>query len=207
MHLNWVERALMNNPLRAAVQRHVEARRLLRLGGAAKGATALELGCGRGIGVEIILDLFGAEHVDAFDLDPRMTALARRRLRGQAERVHLWIGDAASIPVEDSRYQAVFDFGIIHHMPRWRHALTEVHRVLRPGGRFYAEEAFDRLITHPIWRRVVTHPQRDRFDHERFRQALAEAGLRPVASSQLWGGFGWFVADKPMEGGKETGAG
>ena len=33
MKLNRLEFLLMNNPLRAAIQRHVEARRFLRMGG------------------------------------------------------------------------------------------------------------------------------------------------------------------------------
>ena len=33
MLLNRAEKALMNNPLRAALQRHFEARRLLHMGG------------------------------------------------------------------------------------------------------------------------------------------------------------------------------
>jgi hypothetical protein len=58
----------MNNPLRAAVQRRVETRWLLDLGGPLHGGVALEVGCGRG--VEIILDRFQAGRVDGFDLDP-----------------------------------------------------------------------------------------------------------------------------------------
>ena len=68
MLLNRIEYALMNNPVRAAVQRHLEAKRFLEMGGAMCGGAALEIGCGRGVGVEIILDLFGAERVDAFEL-------------------------------------------------------------------------------------------------------------------------------------------
>jgi hypothetical protein len=60
MLLNRVEYALMNNPLRAALQRHFEAARLLRMGGPMQGGTALEIGCGRGVGAELILDVFGA---------------------------------------------------------------------------------------------------------------------------------------------------
>ena len=45
MLLNRVEYALMNNPLRAAIQRRFEARRLLRMGGPVPGGAALELGC------------------------------------------------------------------------------------------------------------------------------------------------------------------
>ena len=32
-------------------------------------------------------------------------------------------------------YDAVVDFGIIHHIPHWRAALAEIFRVLKPGGR------------------------------------------------------------------------
>jgi hypothetical protein len=44
MLLNRIECALMNNPIRAAIQRTFEARRLLRMGGPISGGQALELG-------------------------------------------------------------------------------------------------------------------------------------------------------------------
>lgn len=71
MLLNRLEYALMNNPIRAVVQRRLEAHRLLSLGGRMSGGVAREIGCGRGVGIELILDMFGAERVDAFDMDPR----------------------------------------------------------------------------------------------------------------------------------------
>jgi ubiquinone/menaquinone biosynthesis C-methylase UbiE len=196
MRLNRVEFTLMNNPVRAAIQRRVEARRFLEMGGAMGGGTALEIGCGRGVGVEIILDLFGAERVDAFDLDSRMVDRARRRLRSRGERVRLWTGDATSIRAEDGSYDAVFDFGIIHHVPNWRNAIAEVGRVLRPGGRFYAEEPFGAFITRRSVQRLLEHPQNDRFDHDQFCATLGEAGLELIASSQVWRAGGWFVADR-----------
>ena len=196
MRLNRVEFALMNNPVRAAVQRRVEAKKLLEMGGAMGGGTALEIGCGRGVGVEIILDLFGAERVDAFDLDSRMIDRARRRLRSRKEQVRLWTGDATSVPANDGTYHAVFDFGIIHHIPNWRNAIAEVGRVLRPRGRFYAEEPFGSFITRRSVQRLLEHPEHDRFDHDQFCATLTEAGLDLIASSQLWGAGGWFVAEK-----------
>jgi len=196
MRLNRVEFALMNNPVRAAVQRRVEARRLLEMGGPMSGGTALEIGCGRGVGVEIILDLFGAERVDAFDLDSRMIDRARRRLRGRGERIRLWTGDATSIPANDGAYDAIFDFGIIHHVPSWRNAVAEVGRVLRPRGRFYAEEVFGALISRRSVQRLLEHPEHDRFNHDQFCTTLTEAGLELIASSQLWGAGGWFIAEK-----------
>lgn len=197
MLLNRVEYALMNNPVRAAIQRRFEAAKLLRMGGAMRGGTALEVGCGRGIGTELILDVFGADRVDAFDLDPRMLELARARLRSRAARVRLWIGDASAIAAPDATYDAVFDFGIVHHVPDWRRALAEVARVLKPGGRLYAEEVLARFLSHPVARRLLEHPRRDRFETPAFLAGLRASGLTPLATDELWHSFAWFIASKP----------
>lgn len=200
MRLNTLEFALMNNPVRAAVQRHVEARRLLCMAGPMRGGKALEIGSGRGIGAALILDVFGADVVDAFDLDPPMVALVRERLRPRGSRVHLWVTDAAAIPAASATYDAVFDFGIIHHVTEWRLALREVHRVLKPGGRFYAEEILASFIGHPIARRLLDHPKTDRFDAPTFGAALQETGLTLHTSEQLWGAVAWFAAEKASGG-------
>lgn len=68
MKLNRVDKALMNNPVRALVQRCHEAALMERLGGRVEGARVLEIGCGRGVGTEIIFGRFGAREVHAFDL-------------------------------------------------------------------------------------------------------------------------------------------
>jgi ubiquinone/menaquinone biosynthesis C-methylase UbiE len=187
--LNRVEFALMNNPVRAVVQRRFEAARLLRMGGPIPGGAALEIGCGCGVGAALILEVFGAAAVDAFDLDPRMVALAGARLRRRGSQVRLWVGDGNAIPIADATYDAVFDFGILHHIPEWRTALSEVARVLKPRGRFYCEEVLGSFIRHPVTRRLLKHPQVDRFDAVQFQAALAEIGLVPAAPESLWGAF------------------
>jgi ubiquinone/menaquinone biosynthesis C-methylase UbiE len=196
MRLNTFEFVAMNNPLRAAIQRRFEARRLMRMGGTMNGGRALEIGCGRGVGVEIILHQFGAETVDAFDLDPRMVELASSTLKDLKDRVNLWVGDATKIEASDSTYDAVFDFGIIHHIPEWRTAVAEVFRVLKPGGRFFSEEVLRGFILHPLWRALLEHPQEDRYDHEEFKAALAQCGFTVLSDNQIWNSFGWYVADK-----------
>jgi ubiquinone/menaquinone biosynthesis C-methylase UbiE len=189
--LNRAEKALMNNPVRAVIQRRYEARLLRHLGGRTNGAHVLEIGCGRGVGTEIAIEEFGAAHVDAFDLDPDMVRLARSRLAPFGERVRLWEGDATAIEAADGTYDAVFDFGIIHHVPDWQAALGEVARVLRPGGRFFFEEVTRHALDRPIYRRLFAHPLQDRFSAAEFAAGLEQAGLRVGHITERF--FGDFV--------------
>ena len=147
MKLNWFGRVQMNNPARAAAQRAVTAKHMLRLGGDVAGGRAMEIGCGRGVGVEIILGTFGAGSVVAFDLDPKLVDLAERRLARFGDRVTLSVASATSIDAADSSFDAIFDFGVIHQIEGWRTAVAECARVLKPGGRFYFE-----AVSKPLYR-------------------------------------------------------
>jgi ubiquinone/menaquinone biosynthesis C-methylase UbiE len=197
MRLNLVEFLVMNNPIRPIIQRAVEAPRLERAAaGRIRAGKALEIGCGQGAGVEIILSRFGAEQVDALDLDPRAVKLARRRLAGIGGVGEVRVGDATKIEAPDDAYDSVFDFGAIHHIVDWKKAVSEVFRVLKPGGGFYAQEVFRDVIAHPLWRRLLDHPQQDRFDFDQFEAALTGAGFEMIGTSRLGSGLGWFACRK-----------
>ncbi|MGH7788362.1 MAG: class I SAM-dependent methyltransferase [Candidatus Binatia bacterium] len=192
MKLNRIEKLLMNNPFRSAAQRR-EAALLEQLGGRTTGARVLEIGCGRGVGTELIFERFGAASVQAFDLDDDMVARARRRLRDYpADRLQLAVGDATAIDAPDAAFDAVFDFAIVHHVPDWRAAVREVRRVLRPGGRFFFEEVTLHALQRWSYRTFLEHPTHDRFSGETFIAELERQGLR-VADRFAHRCFGDFV--------------
>jgi ubiquinone/menaquinone biosynthesis C-methylase UbiE len=195
--LNSLERLAVNNPVRALVQRRVEADWFIGQGGVLPNQRVLEIGCGRGVGIQIIFDTFGARHIDAFDLDPKMVEAARQTLSHFGDKLSVSVGDATHINAPDSTYDAVFDFAIIHHIPNWRDALKEIHRVLRPGGKLFASEVLRDFISHPIWRRVFDHPQSDRFDVQTFSDALTSAGFRVHATKDFYRQAALFYATKP----------
>lgn len=197
MLINRLERRAIINRVRDLVQRQFEARRLLAMGGQAVEARALEVGCGHGVGIEIILDQFSAIEVDAFDLDPDMVERARKRLSKRANPIRLWVGDVTQIASADSCYDAVFDFGSIRHALDWRAAIAEIYRVLAPGGRFYAEEILRDFLSHPLWSRLLECPRSARFDACDFSRVLASVGFESVQSRTHANQMGWFVADKP----------
>lgn len=183
MRLNAVERWAMNNPVRAAHQHHREAEWFRRLsGGGLQGQRVLEVGCGRGVGVEVLLDRLGAGHVTAFDLDPDQVERAQARLHGRPRPAYsLATGDAAAIEAADHSFDAVVDFGILHHVPNWRDAVAEIARVLRPGGRLLFEEVPRHVLDTWTFRTFTRHPRQDRFEAEEFAEELSLHGLHGSA--------------------------
>ncbi len=177
MKLNRIEKGLVNNPLRAALQRYYEGPMLIRLGGRIHGKRALEIGCGNGSGTEVILTLFGAAEVLAIDVDPEMVAKARHRLRPFGDRVRVEVGDASGMKAGTSSFDAVFDFGVIHHIPDWPAAVAEVCRVLRSGGRFFFEEVTKHALDRWFYRSFLDHPKNNRFSGEDFVADLERQGI------------------------------
>lgn len=199
MKLSPVEFALMNNPIRALSQRVVETPRMFRGRAPLAGKRVLEIGCGRGVGVEILLRL-GAAHVTAFDLDPRMIERAQKRLARRIDRVCLSVGDVEAIDAPDAAFDAVADYGILHHVPDWRKAIGEVARVLKPSGTFHFEEPLEALLDDPHIAGKLDHPKSARFSSTEFRGALEAAGLGVIHWQQIGKVFVLGYAERSVTG-------
>ena len=179
MKMNQIEKLLMNNPIRAAFQKWYEAPLFERLGGRTEGMRVLEVGCGRGVGTEEIFRRFGARSVYAIDVDPDMISKARRRLAAYpADRLTLGLGDVEAIDAEDGAFDAVFDFAILHHVPNWQNAVREIHRVLKPGGRFFFQEVTRHALDKWSYKAFMVHPTENRFSGGEFVAELERQGLK-----------------------------
>lgn len=141
------------------------------------GGACLEIGCGRGAAFPLIRKAFKPLRLDALDIDHAMVRLAGGRRGRTAGGGLVMAADAQALPYRDRCLDAVFNFGIIHHLEDWRAGLEEIARVLRSGGRFYFEEIYPPLYANPLFRRLLAHPVNDRFHGPQFRSALAGAGL------------------------------
>ena len=178
MKLNLAETLLVNNPARGLVQRLYEGRLLFELGGRLDGARVLEAGCGRGVGARILLEQFGASQVCAIDLDPRQVRRAQRQLtRYPHGRVVLTVGAVERLPFPDHYFDAVFDFGVLHHVPAWQTAVAEIRRVLKPCGRFFFEEVTRAALNRWLYRTFLNHPAENRFNEVEFVAELEAHGI------------------------------
>lgn len=72
--------------------------------------------------------------VTGVDLSRAMMARLRELLPAGGLPVHLIEGDAAGLPLASGRFDAVLAVHVFHLIAGWQAALTEVRRVMRPGG-------------------------------------------------------------------------
>ena len=185
MKLNWAERWVVNNPLRV-FQQKIEIKWLRGMMPLKQGANILVVGCGRGAGANLILNNFQPSQLHILDLDLKMIQKARTHLSlASKEAVNMYVGDAVDLPFKTGSLDAVFGFGFLHHVPDWRQGLSEIARVLKPAGLYYIEELYPSLYQNVITKRILLHPEYDRFSSNDFRMALDEAHLRLADSFEL----------------------
>lgn len=184
MKANRAERWIVNSPVRVWVQRRLirwfKEKTVLK-----PGARILEVGCGRGAGATLLLQEFAPAMIQAMDLDPIMIRQARNYLAPHLSKIFLYVGDVLHLPYPDASLDAVFAFGVLHHVPDWRRGLAEISRVLRPGGQYFLEEFYPTFYLRFPIRQIFKHPQEDRFHRADLEEALKATGFTLAGTLEI----------------------
>ena len=102
------------------------------------GESVLDVGCGTGtLALALAADNATAA-VTGIDPSPEMVQLARRKATKAGRHVTFEVGVVEDLPFADESFDLVTSSLMWHHLPDEIRgaALTEVRRVLKPGGRF-----------------------------------------------------------------------
>ncbi len=167
-------------PLDARPERF-ELRRAFALAGVRSGDVVVDLGCGAGEFSAALLDAGAA----VIGVDVAGEALRRAAKRAPRADLRLW-GSGSPLPVDDGAADVVWAGEVIEHVADVAPWLSEVRRVLRPGGRL--------LVTTPhhgpgvmlrlaLSRRAFAEHFEPRSDHVRFfspgtlRELLVDLGF------------------------------
>lgn len=113
------------------------------------GETVLDLGCGGGLDSLYAGRCVGPRgRVIGVDFAPAMVARAQQSLvDAGVPWVEARLGDGSRLPLPDAGVDAALVNGIFNLNPDKQELLTEVYRVLKPGGRLVAAEI---ILTAPL---------------------------------------------------------
>ena len=122
------------------VNAHYERPAILSLAGEIGGLRVLDVGCGAGA---LLADLHqkGAK-VTGLDASAEMLNLARSRLGPDIDLHHADLCE--KLPFADGAFDMVTASLVLHYLEDWSGPLSEVRRVLAPGGRLIAS------VDHPF---------------------------------------------------------
>jgi SAM-dependent methyltransferase len=127
---------------------------------------ALEVGCGQGIRTRLMAEHFPGTRVVGVDRSPELLETAREGAR--ASNLSFEQADLYELPFEDRSFDFVYARLVFMHLVHPRLALTELRRVLRPGGRILIEDGDrDCMFFEPapasfaeFWRKVQAGQRR-----------------------------------------------
>lgn len=110
--------------------------------------TTLEVAIGTGLN----LPLYPPEvRLVGLDLTPEMLALARSRAADAARPVMLCESDAQALPFSDGTFDTVLSTYSMCTVPDEHHAVVEMKRVLKPGGRLILVDHVRSSVTLLYW--------------------------------------------------------
>lgn len=169
---------------------------------ALEGATVLDLGCGTGRDVYILSKLVGESgRVIGVDMTPQQLEVAQRHLQSQMDRFGFakpnvefklgYIEDLRSCGIEDASIDLVVSNCVVNLSPFKDLVMSEVYRVLKPGGELYFSDVYaSRRLPQALRDDPILHSEclGGATYAEDFRQLMEAAG---------WDHFVWTV-DDPM---------
>lgn len=119
-----------------------------------RGRRVLDVGCGNGY----VLSKFAKEGalVSGVDVTPAGIAVTRKRFDMLGLEGDLRVADAQELPFEDGSFDCVTSMGVLHHVPDTEKAVSEILRVLKPGGRFIIMMYHRNSVQYQIKYRLVS---------------------------------------------------
>lgn len=162
----------------------------LAAGQVTRPGSILDVGCGTGKLLRATAARFPQARLEGVDAAPQMVQTAIHLLPPGSS-IHVQEGTAEALPFPDGQFDLVFSTMTFHHWADQPKGVSEVARVLAPGGRWLLCD----FVGQGIVRRVTQLLRLHRFfDRGRLDALLAENQLAVVAQRPA----GWLGRSVPV---------
>lgn len=147
----------------------------------------LEIGFGTGLNLSYYPPHL--QKLTAIDANPGMNKLAERRIQASNICVDHQVLNGENLPIADSSFDSVVSTWTLCSITKVEKALREIHRVLKPEGRFlFVEHGLSRDPQVQVWQRRFTPIQKviaDGCHLDRDIQQLIENQFKQVMVTQF----------------------
>lgn len=129
-------------------------KRALELVGLSAGDVFLDMGCGPGFLAAEAVEIVGMQgQVHGLDSSENMLAIAQARAEKNsvADAIQFHEGDVLKLPFPDNTFDAAAVLQVYEYVPDIDAALTELCRILKPGGRY--------VIIDTDWESFILHSE------------------------------------------------
>ncbi len=175
----------------------------LQYAGLNPGEHVLDVGCGTGVLTRLAAETVGLTgRVIGIDPGPKMIGIARKNAALEKSGAEFKLAAIENLPFEDNSFDCVLSSFMIHHLPPdlKLKGLTEVYRVLKPGGRLLVVDI--NRPTNILWWVVVWPLLFLSFTKDsisgRLMSYFQQAGFSQVDTVRHWMGLLCFwLAYKP----------
>ena len=170
----------------------------------------LEFGFGTGQNLVAIFQRNMATQVQGLDIDPKVQAIAERKLNDIGAKMQLDLYDGGQFPYADGSFNKAFSSLVFHQLdgPTKQHCLNELFRVLKPGGTLLIAdwgEAKNRLMRLAFYLVQLLDGFKTTNDNVigLMPEFIMKAGFREVSEEAYintrLGTFSYYLAIKPND--------
>ncbi len=144
----------------------------------------LDIGCGNGWATRLLADYALNGRVTGIDISDEMIRVARESSQTHAN-IDYKVASAEQLPFGDNEFTHAFSMESLYYYRNLPKALSEIHRVLKSGGRFVA-------VVDLYWENEATHQWIDNlnvpvelFSIDDYRSLFIDAGFVNVSDERL----------------------
>ncbi|MGA3002573.1 MAG: methyltransferase domain-containing protein [Acetobacteraceae bacterium] len=155
----------------------------------------LDVGCGHGRSLPLLMDAFRPERLIGLDCERNVLANARSRAAKIGRTVTPMLGNCSRLPLRDGSVDLIFCHQTFHHLVDQEQSLREFWRVLRPSGLLLFAESTRAYIESWTIRLLFRHPMQVQRSAETYLAMLRGHGFviapNAISCPYLW----WSRAD------------
>ncbi|WP_224448259.1 class I SAM-dependent methyltransferase [Haloprofundus salilacus] len=140
-----------------------------------EGETVLDLGTGSGYALRALRETKNAGHAYGLDGSPEMAGNAREYT--DDPNIGFVVADFDELPFADDTVDHAFSMEAFYYAVDPEHTLSELARVLRPGGTFYcAVNYYEENVHSHEWQDSIS-VEMTRWNRSEYREAFRNAGF------------------------------